>query len=84
MGADAAALSITAQELAFDNMARFIGNKLTALGQPVTRLRFPNMDEPAAMMKYLALDDARPEAVKRLIQQASNDADLAVKMEATT
>jgi len=84
MGADAAALSITAQELAFDNMARFIGNKLTALGQPVTRLRFPNKDEPAAMMKYLALDDARPEAVKRLIQQASNDADLAVKMEATT
>ncbi|RAI25347.1 patatin, partial [Rhodoplanes serenus] len=67
----------TAQEFAFDNMARFIGNKLTALGQPVTRLRFPNKDLPAEMMKYLALDDARPEALKRLIQQASNDADLA-------
>ena len=77
MGAEAAGLSITAQEFAFDNMARFIGNKLTELGQPVTRLRFPNKDVPAEMMKYLALDDARPEAVKRLIQQASNDADLA-------
>ncbi|WFU14846.1 hypothetical protein [Bradyrhizobium sp. CB3481] len=29
------------------------------------------------MMKFLALDDARPEAMNRLIQQASNDADLA-------
>ncbi|WP_240537220.1 patatin-like phospholipase family protein [Bradyrhizobium elkanii] len=77
MGADAAALSITAQEFAFDNMARFIGNKLTELGRPVVRLRFPNKDVPAEMMKYLALDDARPEAVKRLIQQASNDADIA-------
>lgn len=76
MGAEAAGLSITAQEFAFDNMARFIGNKLTDLGRPVRRLRFPNRDVPAEMMKYLALDDARPEAVMRLIQQASNDADL--------
>ena len=77
MGAEAAGLSITAQEFAFDNMARFIGNKLTELGRPVSRLRFPNKDVPAEMMKFLALDDARPEAVSRLIQQASNDADLA-------
>lgn len=77
MGAEAAGLSITAQEFAFDNMARFIGNKLTELGRPVTRLRFPNKDVPAEMMKFLALDDARPQAVDRLIQQASNDADLA-------
>ena len=77
MGAEAAGLSITTQEFAFDNMARFIGNKLTELGRPVTRLRFPNKDVPAEMMKFLALDDARPQAVDRLIQQASNDADLA-------
>ncbi|MEJ2376111.1 MAG: CBASS cGAMP-activated phospholipase [Pseudolabrys sp.] len=77
MGAEAAGLSITAQEFAFDNMARFIGNKLTELGRPVRRLRFPNKDVPAEMMKFLALDDARSEAVNRLIQQASNDADFA-------
>jgi hypothetical protein len=77
MGAEAAGLSITAQEFAFDNMARFLGNKLTELGRPVRRLRFPNKDVPAEMMKFLALDDARPKAVNRLIQQASNDADLA-------
>lgn len=77
MGAEAAGLSITAQEFAFDNMARFIGNKFTELGRPIRRLRFPNKDVPAEMMKYLALDDARPEAINRLLQQASNDADLA-------
>jgi hypothetical protein len=77
MGAEAAGLSITAQEFAFDNMARFLGNKFTELGRPVRRLRFPNKDVPAQMMKFLALDDARPVAVDRLIQQASNDADLA-------
>jgi hypothetical protein len=77
MGAEAAGLSITAQEFAFDNMARFLGNKFTELGRPVRRLRFPNKDVPAEMMKFLALDDARPKAVNRLIQLASNDADLA-------
>ena len=77
MGAEAAGLSITAQEFAFDNMARFLGNKFTELGRPVRRLRFPNKDVPAEMMKFLALDDARPVAINRLIQQASNDADLA-------
>ncbi len=77
MGAEAAALSISAQEFAFDNMARFIGNTLTALGRPVASVRFPKKDVSADTMKFLALDDARPEAVRRLIQQASIDADLA-------
>jgi Patatin-like phospholipase len=77
MGAEAAGLSITAQEFAFDNMARFIGNKFTELGRPVRSVRFPNKDVPAETMKFLALDDARPEAMRRLIQQARNDADLA-------
>jgi predicted patatin/cPLA2 family phospholipase len=77
MGAEAAGLSITAQEFAFDNMARFIGNKFTEFGRPVRSVRFPNKDVPAETMKFLALDDARPEAMGRLIQQARNDADLA-------
>lgn len=77
MGAKAAELSITAQEFAFDNMARFLGNRFTELGRPVRSLRFPNKGVPAEMMQFLALDDARPEAMNRLIQQARNDADLA-------
>jgi uncharacterized protein len=47
MGAEAAGVSITAQEYAFDNMARFLANKFTELGVPVKRLRFPNRDVPA-------------------------------------
>ena len=77
MGAEAAGLSISAQESAFDNMARFIGNTLTSLGRPVVTVRFPRSYVSADTMRFLALDDARPKAVNRLIQQASIDADLA-------
>jgi hypothetical protein len=77
LGADVAPLSITAQEFAFDNMARLLANILTAAGRPVCTLRFPKKDVPAEMMPYLALDDARSAAMDRLIQQASSDADIA-------
>jgi hypothetical protein len=76
MGAAAAGVSITAQEYAFDNMARFLANKFSELGVDVKLTRFPNEKVPAETMKYLALDDSRPEAMARLIQQASNDADI--------
>lgn len=75
MGADAAALSITAQEFAFDNMARLIANQFTALGRDIRIMRFPRRSVPAAMMQFLALDDAREKAMRHLIQQASIDAD---------
>ena len=77
LGADVAPLSITAQEFAFDNMARLLSNILTNSGRPVHALRFPKKDVPAEMMPYLALDDARPAAIERLIQQAGADADIA-------
>ncbi|WP_246736277.1 patatin-like phospholipase family protein [Enterovirga aerilata] len=76
LGADVAPLSITAQEFAFDNMARFLANILTKAGRPVRTLRFPKKDVPADMMPYLALDDARKKAIDRLIQQANSDADV--------
>lgn len=76
LGADVAPLSISAQEFAFDNMARLLSNVLTAAGRPVRTLRFPKKDVPAEMMPFLALDDARKEAMERLIQQANSDADI--------
>ncbi len=76
LGAEVAPLSITAQEFAFDNMARFLAGILTKAGRPVRTLRFPKKDVPAEMMPYLALDDARKAAVDRLIQQANSDADV--------
>ena len=76
LGADVAPLSISAQEFAFDDMARLLANAISKCGRPIRRVRFPNKPVPASMMPYLALDDTRPEAGKRLMAQAHTDADL--------
>ena len=76
LGADVAPLCISAQEFAFDHMARLLANAISNCGRPIRRVRFPNKPVPASMMPYLALDDTRPEAMERLIGQARTDADL--------
>lgn len=76
LGADVAPLSISAQEFAFDHMARLLSNAISNCGRSIRRVRFPNKPVPASMMPYLALDDTRPEAMDRLIGQANTDADL--------
>lgn len=76
LGADVAPLSISAQEFAFDHMARLLTNAISHLGRPIRRVRFPNKPVPASMMPYLALDDTRQEAMDRLMTQAHTDADL--------
>jgi uncharacterized protein len=76
LGADVAPLAISAQEFAYDNMARFLSKILTDLGRSVRTLRLPKKNVPAEMLDYLGLDDARKGAMTRLIQQAHADADL--------
>ena len=76
LGADVAPLSISAQEFAFDHMARLLTNAISSCGRSIRRVRFPNKPVPASMMPYLALDDTRPEAMDRLVGQAHTDADL--------
>ena len=76
LGADVAPLSISAQEFAFDHMARLLANAISNCGRPIRRVRFPYKPVPASMMPYLALDDTRPEAMDRLMAQAHTDADL--------
>ena len=76
LGADVAALSISAQEFAFDHMSRLIAGAISSCGRPIRRVRFPNKPVPASMMPYLALDDTRQEAMGRLMAQAHTDADL--------
>lgn len=76
LGADVAPLSISAQEFAFDNMARLLANALSDCGRDIRRVRFPNRAVPASMMPYLALDDTRQEAMDRLVHQAHRDCDL--------
>ncbi len=72
-GGKAAQLSISAQEFAFDNMARMLGGILTDLGRSVHVLRFPNGKVPSSILKYLDLDDARPGAMDALVAQARAD-----------
>ena len=76
LGADVAPLCISAQEFAFDHMARLLANAISNCGRPIRRVRFPNKPVPASMMPFLALDDTRPEAMDRLVAQAHTDADL--------
>jgi uncharacterized protein len=76
LGADVAPLSISAQEFAFDHMARLLANAISNCGRSIRRVRFPNKPVPATMMPFLALDDTRPEAMDRLIGQAHTDVDL--------
>ncbi len=76
LGADVAPLSISAQEFAFDHMARLLANAISNCGRPIRRVRFPNKPVPASMMPYLAIDDTRQEAMDRLMAQAHTDADL--------
>ena len=76
LGADVAPLSISAQEFAFDHMARLLANAISNCGRPIRRVRFPNKPVPASMMPYLALDDTRQDAMDGLMAQARTDADL--------
>lgn len=76
LGADVAPLSISAQEFAFDQMARLLCNAISNCGRPVQRVRFPNRPVPASAIPYLGLDDTRQDALDRLITQAHTDADL--------
>ena len=75
-GADVGPLSISAQEFAYDNMARLLANQLSRAGRAVRILRFPRKEVPASMMPFLSLDDTREEAMDRLVAQAHSDADL--------
>ncbi|MFN7672454.1 MAG: CBASS cGAMP-activated phospholipase [Planctomycetota bacterium] len=70
-----APLAIDAQEFAFDNMARMLAKHFATRVVSVTR--FPGGRVPAALMKYLDLDETRPAAIDALINQARSDADIA-------
>jgi len=72
-GGDAAALAIDGQQFAYDHMAKKLAKHL---GRACTVQRFPSDKVPAALVPYLGLDDARPEAIAALINQARTDADM--------
>ncbi|SEP37042.1 patatin-like phospholipase family protein [Rhodopseudomonas pseudopalustris] len=72
-GGDVAALSIDAQQFAYDHMAKKLARHFNRL---CTIIRFPADKVPAALIPYLDLDDTREEAINALINQARTDADM--------
>ena len=56
-GAKIIPLSISAQEFAFDNMARLFSIQFQKLGCDLKVIRFPRNDVPAKMMEFLSLDE---------------------------
>ena len=72
-GGEAAAVSIAAQEYAFDMIARLLQPHLK---KQVRIIRFPSDKIPGALLQYLDLDETRPEALNALIRHAQRDADL--------
>ena len=73
LGGGAAAVSIAAQEFAFENIARLL---CPHLKNNVRIIRFPSEKIPAAMLKYLDLDETRRDGLDALVQQARADADM--------
>ncbi len=63
-------LALSAQEFAFDNMARMIGHHVDRDCQIV---RFPHGKVPADIMKYLDLDETSTAAMNSLVSQAQTD-----------
>ena len=69
-GGEAAAVSISAQEYAFDNMARMLARQMH---RDCKIVRFPHGNVAASLMKYLDLDETSPEAMDALVSQADTD-----------
>jgi hypothetical protein len=72
-GGEAAKLAVDAQEYAYDQMARMLSRHLD---RPCEVIRFPREHVPAALMKYLDLDDASKEAADALVARALSDAQM--------
>jgi len=70
-GGEASKVSIAAQEFAFDMIAKFLQPHLK---KTVRIVRFPAEKIPGAMLKYLDLDETRPEGLKALMRHARQDA----------
>jgi uncharacterized protein len=72
-GGEAAKLAVDAQEYAYDQMARMLSRHLD---RQCDVIRFPREHIPAALMKYLDLDESSQEAANALVARALSDAQM--------
>lgn len=70
-GADAAVVGISAQQYAYDHMARMLGPHLD---RNVRIIRFPQGAVQASLLEHLALDETRAKSMDALVAQAQTDA----------
>ncbi len=76
LGAEIGPLAIDVQEFAYDHMARFFAEQISKLGRRITHVRLPQQEAATSMLKYLGLDEARPDALQALIRHGYDDADM--------
>lgn len=69
-GGGVVSLALSAQEFAFDHMARMIGRHVR---RDCAVVRFPHGKVPADIMKYLDLDETSEAAFDALVAQAQTD-----------
>ena len=69
-GGEVATVSIAAQEHAYDNMARILGQNVN---RECRIIRFPHGSVSANLMRYLDLDETDPAAMAALVSQAHTD-----------
>jgi uncharacterized protein len=74
LGGAAVPISLDAQASVYDSMAGFLAGHLD---RPCSVVRFPRGQLPLSLAQYLALDDARDEAVAALIRHGRDDAHMA-------
>lgn len=70
-GANVAAVGISAQQYAYDNMARMIGKHT---GRRIGLYRFPHGDVPGHLIAHLDLDETSKASMNVLTQQGQTDA----------
>jgi hypothetical protein len=70
-GADVPGVAISAQQYAYDNMARMLLGYVSRPGSSV--VRFPHGPVPGSMLQHLALDETSDLAMDALVQRAAAD-----------
>lgn len=74
-GIDIGIVSMTAQANGVDFTVMHLCRQLRRIGRKITYYRFKELPRGADDYKVLALDNASPEALRRLMQLAADDAD---------
>jgi hypothetical protein len=77
-GAEVPGVAISAQQFAYDNMAKMIGKHVS---RDVKIIRFPTGDVPPSLQEHLDIDETSKASMDALVSHAQTDAYLALSQE---